>query len=180
VGSWFVTSPPGSACYPGYLALGLTTLLLAAVALLRPPARARDERLWVVGLCLVSICYGYFYRFDQSAAALLALWGRVGLQFLALLSLFSLGQSYAMLPALREVRTRFGYGCVRHPVYALYLLADLATFALQPSAQNAAVAIVGTAANVLRALLEERVLAKEPTYADYKRRVRWRYFPGVF
>jgi protein-S-isoprenylcysteine O-methyltransferase Ste14 len=182
VGDWFWVNPPSSPCYAGNALLALGLLALATVALLRPEARASDGRWWVYLLCAVSIGYPHGYRFEGAADSLmpLVLWGRIALQYLGLLGLLSLGRSYAMLPALRVVRTGGLYAHVRHPVYACYLLADLGSVALQPSLRNAAVAAVGGVTFFLRALLEERVLARDPAYADYMRQVRWRFFPGVF
>ena len=102
-----------------------------------------------------------------------------GLQFLAGTALLSLGKSYALLPALREVRRSFFYGYVRHPVYAMYMLADLIVVLLQPSPWNAGVAAVGASAFFLRATLEEKVLCHDPQYAEYMESVRWRFFPGI-
>jgi protein-S-isoprenylcysteine O-methyltransferase Ste14 len=181
VGSWFWVSPPDAPYRLGYALLGLTTTLLAAVALLRPPARDCDGRWWVYGVCVLAIAYANAYRFDSADFLVrLALWGRMSLQFVANMALLGLGRSYAMLPALREVRTGSFYRLVRHPVYALYLLADLGTVALQPSPWNAGVAVVGATCLFLRARLEERVLCRDPRYAEYMQVVRWRFLPGLY
>ena len=180
VGSWFWLAPPDPAVQLAYMLLALTTGGLAIFALLRPPARHRDERWWVLAICLVSMLYAFGYRFDQQNTHLRVIfWGRMGLQFLAGTALLSLGKSYALLPALREVRRGFFYGYVRHPVYALYILADLIVVFLQPSLWNIGVAALGTGAFYLRARLEERVLRQDPIYANYMQTVPWRFFPGV-
>jgi protein-S-isoprenylcysteine O-methyltransferase Ste14 len=181
ISTWFWLWPPDPAYRPAYVAMALATGALAVVSLFRPAPRGCDDRWPVYGLCLVSITYGLAYRFDATPGSPLPLviWGRAALQLGASLTLLGLGRSYAMLPALRQVRTRFLYGYVRHPVYALYLLADLGTVALQPSPWNAAVAAAGAASMILRARLEERVLGRDPAYADYVRLVPWRFFPGV-
>jgi protein-S-isoprenylcysteine O-methyltransferase Ste14 len=182
VGSWFWQCPPDSPYRFGYLLLAVTTVALAGLALARPPARRWDGRWWVYGVCLLATYYPTAYRFDAAQGELLRglLWGRVVLQLLASAALLSLGRSYAMLPALREVRTGFFYRYVRHPVYALYLLADIGTVALQPSLWNAAVALAGGTLLFWRALLEEKILRNDRAYASYVQRVRWRFFPGLY
>ncbi len=94
--------------------------------------------------------------------------------------LLSLGTSYAMLPALREVRRGFIYRVVRHPVYALYMLADLTLVSLQPSLWNIGIAFLGATTFFLRSTLEEKVLAQDAAYATYRESVPWRFFPGVY
>jgi len=179
VGYWFWNAPADPAYQIAFVLLGAATVTLAAVALLRPPARNQDARWWVYPLCVLSMIYVVGYRFDNDGPVKLIILGRISLQLVAGLMLLSLGRSYAMLPALREVRTRFLYGYVRHPVYALYMLADLAAVTLQPSLWNAGVAGLGAVVFLARALLEERVLCQDPAYANYMRAVRWRFIPGL-
>jgi protein-S-isoprenylcysteine O-methyltransferase Ste14 len=178
---WFATAPANPDAMFGYMLLALTTIALATIALIRPPARSCDERWWVYLICLASICYVFAYRFDPRPGSWLPalFWGRVTLQFLANLWMLSLGQSYGMLPALREVRTRLLYGYVRHPAYAMYMLADFGSVCLQPSLWNAGVALIGATLFYLRARLEEGVLRHDPAYADYMARIRWRFIPGI-
>src|SRR5205823_2938222 len=104
---------------------------------------------------------------------------RITLQFLAATALLSLGKSYALLPALREIRSGFLYAYVRHPVYALYMMADLTVVLFEPSPWNVGVAAIGATAFYLRSRLEERVLCHDPTYTDYMQTVPWRFFPGL-
>lgn len=179
VTAWFWMAPPNPEAQLGYLLLAATTTILALLALVRPPARNCDERWWVYLLCLSSLGYTFAYRFDTRNGMALIFWGRVALQFLANLWMLSLGQSYGMLPALREVRTRLLYRYIRHPAYAMYLLADVAVVCLQPSFWNAGVALTGLALFTMRARLEERVLCHDAAYHDYMARVRWRFLPGV-
>jgi protein-S-isoprenylcysteine O-methyltransferase Ste14 len=181
VGAWFCLGPRDPAYDLGHTLLALSTAGLAAMALCRPPARNRDQRWWVYGLCFLSIFYVNGYRFDPGQGYFAAMvWGRVVIQLLANAALFSLGRSYAMLPALRDVRTGFLYGYVRHPVYAMYMLADLSALTLQPSLWNMGVAAVGATVFLLRAHLEEKVLCQDPIYSEYAQRVRWRFLPGVY
>ncbi len=181
VGSWFWHIPEDPQVLFGYGVLGLATLGLAFMALTRPPARNRDERWWVFAICLISMGYAFGYRFDpQNEQLRMVFWGRIVLQILASTALLSLGKSYALLPALREVRRSAFYRFVRHPVYGMYIMADMVVILLQPSLWNMGIALIGGTAFLLRALLEERVLSHDPVYARYMDTVPWRFFPGIF
>jgi protein-S-isoprenylcysteine O-methyltransferase Ste14 len=181
VASWFWQSNGDAAVQLGYGLIALTTVSLAVMALIRPPARIRDERWWVLGICTISMVYAFNYRFDPSNPNLrFIFWGRIGLQFVAGLALLSLGKSYALLPALRQVRRGFLYSYVRHPVYGMYILADLVVILLQPTFWNLATAAIGATAFYLRSRLEENVLCRDWVYVDYMQAVPWRFIPGVF
>ncbi|HYH67083.1 MAG TPA: hypothetical protein VD866_20475 [Urbifossiella sp.] len=159
------------------------TAVLVGIVLTRPPAAAADTRWWVLLVCGGSLCYPLAYRPAETtvpAYADLLWWGRVSLHLVADIGLITLGHSFAILPALRGVRTRLMYSIVRHPVYTLYLSADLVFLLLQPSPWNGFVAVIGTASFVIRAELEEQVLVTSPTYQEYVRRVRWKFVPGVY
>lgn len=96
------------------------------------------------------------------------------------MSLLSLGQSFAVLPAARGTVTRGLYGFVRHPVYAGELAMIAACFLAGPSL----VALVPLAAAfpcvAVRLLAEERLLHSSEDYRAYAQRVRWRLVPYVW
>lgn len=180
VGKLFWDAPSDPGAQLGFTLLGLTTLVLAGIVLSRPPARNHDARWWVLVLCALSMVYVLAYRYDPANAFMQVIfWGNITFRLLAQIMLLSLGTSYAMLPALRQVRCGFVYRVVRHPVYAMYMLADLTIVLLQPSLWNLGVAGVGAATFYLRSTLEERVLAHDPVYSTYMRHVPWRFIPGV-
>jgi protein-S-isoprenylcysteine O-methyltransferase Ste14 len=99
---------------------------------------------------------------------------------LGIVSLLQLGKSFGVLIAVREVRVRGLYGWVRHPMYLSDILLRLGYCFSHPSWPNAALFLASSACYVLRATLEERFLAGvEPAYADYMRRVPYRFIPGI-
>lgn len=164
-------------------ALALTTLVLIALALRRPPARAVDRRLGVKILCLASTFYVLAYERvpidDDAWLTSVAYWGRLSFHVVAALALISLGTSFALLPALRQVQSGFLYRWVRHPVYSLYMAADVAFLGLQFSWWNLAVAWIAAWLFVQRALIEEALLDGSPEYQDYRQRVPYRFIPFV-
>jgi protein-S-isoprenylcysteine O-methyltransferase Ste14 len=79
-----------------------------------------------------------------------------------------------------KVVTSGPYALVRHPMYAFGLLVFAGAPLMTGSWAALAVAPLAALAVGVRALGEEQVLATElEGYADYARRVRWRFAPGV-
>ncbi|MFO0685005.1 MAG: isoprenylcysteine carboxylmethyltransferase family protein [Sandaracinus sp.] len=98
----------------------------------------------------------------------------------ALGSLATLGRSFAILPARREIVARGPYRLVRHPIY----LAELGML-VTACASRGVLAAIGGAALVLavlvpRILVEERMLGADAAYGAYREKVRFRLVPGVF
>ena len=92
----------------------------------------------------------------------------------------ALGRSFGLMPANRGIVCRGIYKVLRHPIYAGYLVTHAAFLAAHPSLWNLALILVSDSALMIRSVYEERTLAKDPEYADYMTRVRWRVAPGVF
>ena len=93
----------------------------------------------------------------------------------------SLGRSFGILIAHREVRTGGAYALVRHPLYTTDLLFRLGVVLQHPYVYNVVVALLSSLAYVYRAVLEERFLSEQsPVYASYRERVRYRFVPWLF
>jgi protein-S-isoprenylcysteine O-methyltransferase Ste14 len=152
----------------------LVTAGLVAFSLTRAPPFNSDQRPGVWLLCGVSSLY--FLGFEQGNAPSWV----IGLHLLGDACLIYLGRSFAILPARRQVRTGFVYRWVRHPVYASYMLTDIAYVFSTPSAWNLAVALVGGVGLVWRARLEEDVMQRDPQYQRYMRATPHRFVPFLY
>jgi protein-S-isoprenylcysteine O-methyltransferase Ste14 len=95
-------------------------------------------------------------------------------------ALLTLGRSFGFVAADRGLVTRGPYAIARHPIYAAYVLIGVGYLLQSFSARNIAVVALVTAANIGRALAEERVLASSAGYAAYRERVSWRLLPGLW
>ena len=91
----------------------------------------------------------------------------------------SLGRSFGLLPANRGIVCSGLYRFVRHPIYLGYVTTHVAFLAANASIWNTVVLVVADGALLGRTVYEERVLLRDPAYASYQRRVRWRILPGV-
>jgi protein-S-isoprenylcysteine O-methyltransferase Ste14 len=92
----------------------------------------------------------------------------------------SLGRSFGLMPANRGIVRSGLYRLLRHPIYAGYLLSHVAFVAAHPSLWNLAALGIADTALMVRAVIEERTLARDPAYVRYLKTVRWRVCPGVF
>ena len=92
----------------------------------------------------------------------------------------TLGRSFGIVPANRGVVAAGPYNLIRHPIYAGYLITHAAFLMAHPRPWNIAIVLIADTALILRALLEERVLAGDVEYQAYCKRVEWHLVPGVF
>jgi protein-S-isoprenylcysteine O-methyltransferase Ste14 len=99
---------------------------------------------------------------------------------LVIVAKVTLGRSFGIAPANRGVVARGPYNFVRHPIYSGYIVTHIAFVVAHPSPWNAAILTIADVALVVRALIEERVLAGDARYQRYCARVEWHLVPGVF
>ncbi len=92
----------------------------------------------------------------------------------------TLGRSFGCVPAHRGLKLGGPYRLVRHPIYAGYFLSHLAFVLVNPTAWNVGAYVVAYAFQLPRLVSEERFLARDPEYAAYLSRVRWRLVPGIY
>lgn len=100
---------------------------------------------------------------------LFSIWGKLILR-----------RSFGLAAANRGVVRGGAYAFVRHPIYAGYVLVYIGFLLSNPTVWNALVYLGVIALLVVRILAEERVLRRDPAYADFMREVRFRLAPGLF
>lgn len=99
---------------------------------------------------------------------------------ISLMSLFNLGRSFGVRPALRQLATRGPYHFVRHPIYLSYVIADIGYNMEEWNYGTALMVAAGWASLVYRIGAEERMLAHDGQWRDYTTAVRYRLIPGVW
>jgi protein-S-isoprenylcysteine O-methyltransferase Ste14 len=98
---------------------------------------------------------------------------------LAAAAVISLGRSFGIVAANRGIRTGGPYRFVRHPLYSAYILTEIGYLLENPSLRNWCLFAVVMAFQAVRIVEEERTLAEDPAYRDYRERVRSRILPYV-
>jgi protein-S-isoprenylcysteine O-methyltransferase Ste14 len=99
---------------------------------------------------------------------------------LGTLALLNLGRSFGILIAARKIKTDWLYSVVRHPMYLTDIIWKVGMLLFLPYLVNVAVMVFAVGCYVWRAVLEERFLSRFPEYQEYKKRVRYRFVPGIF
>ena len=165
------------------LLLGIACLLFAVVMLFRP--FATDARTDALALLICGLCKTYYWLFEFSvqSSGLKQLLGSIVVFVATLLwmvSVFWLGRSFSILPALREIRTTGPYRFVRHPIYFSYVLLDAGLLLSYPSLFNFVVVGFAIGLYVVRMNMEESLLGRVELYNEYRRRTRFRLIPFVY
>ena len=166
------------------LLLGVASIKLLVGYLLLSRRRLQRRGSWFAWLAAApSLALGYVaLRFstpvDQwpwwCAAMFLA---GCGFTFLALLSL---GKSFSVLPALRQIVSRGPYRWVRHPAYLGQLMLVAACCLASDSWWGVLPLAVGLPLLAARIFVEEQLLRTSAEYVQYAQQVRWRLVPGVW
>jgi protein-S-isoprenylcysteine O-methyltransferase Ste14/uncharacterized membrane protein (UPF0127 family) len=99
---------------------------------------------------------------------------------LALPAVLSLGRSVGLVPAHRGIKTAGSYEFVRHPMYTAHIMTFIGYLICNPSPQNMLIVTATMIALNMRAIFEERLLTQDPSYAEYVRRVPWRFLPHLY
>jgi protein-S-isoprenylcysteine O-methyltransferase Ste14 len=100
--------------------------------------------------------------------------------FLQIAALFSLNRSFAVIPALRNVKQRGLYGIIRHPMYMSYLFLFTGYVLFNATLLNFFYYFLTLTFLFLRIDREEKHLSQDATYRSYKERVRFRVIPFVY
>jgi protein-S-isoprenylcysteine O-methyltransferase Ste14 len=98
---------------------------------------------------------------------------------LAAWAVISLGRSFGIVAANRGIRTSGPYRFVRHPLYSAYIVTETGYLLENPSVRNWCLFGVVMAFQAVRIVEEERTLAEDPAYREYRERVRSRILPYV-
>lgn len=98
----------------------------------------------------------------------------------SLIAIYTLGRSFGIIAANREIKTSGVYKIIRHPLYAGESLWFLSLVLQHISVFNVALYLVQSACQIRRLLEEETLLQKDEKYAQYMKEVPWRVIPGIF
>ena len=161
-------------------------LLVLGIALVRRPPSLIDRSVPAGLAVIVAYAYPYAQMLCLRWTAGEPAWPAAGFALvtlaagLSLVSLATLGGSFGVRPALRELVTEGPYRAARHPMYLAYVLADIGVNLQEWNAAGIPLVIAGWASLLYRIHAEERLLARDPAWPAYAAQVRWRLLPGIW
>ena len=91
-----------------------------------------------------------------------------------------LGRSFGCVPANRGLKLTGPYCFIRHPMYAGYLISQVAFLMMNPTVWNFVLYGTCYSLQIPRLLNEERLLENDPQYRAYQARVKYRLIPFLF
>ncbi len=170
-------------CITLLVALLFRNTSITLVFLLRRPSKLTSRNVgdWIAAVGGTFITYLYtnqatpIYLFVVPAAYVVM----IVTAFLSTICIINLGRSFGLVPANRGVKTDLLYGIVRHPLYLLYTIYDLAVISLAFSSHNCCICILHALFSYLRARREENILMRDSAYREYVSKTRYMFLPGV-
>ena len=158
-------------------------LLFVTMAARRPPVRVTPKPLYWLTAFVATYWSFMTLGFMEKGVQLAPIAVTHGLALVSLViavgARVSLGRNIGFVPAQREGVTSWAYSLVRHPIYAgvFFSYAGIVLRGFTPL--NALIMIIGVGLFIVKTLMEEDFLAEDPTYAQYMKRVRYRWIPGI-
>ena len=165
------------------LLLLVSEALVVVLTVMRRRAKAVDRSVAAAIVTIISVAGPSLVR-ASAAGPLLPDVATAVLSFAGLCLVIAgkvvLGRSFGLVPANRGVVASGPYLLVRHPIYSGYLITHIGFLLAHPSVWNIVLLGVADTALIVRALYEERILARDERYREYCGRVGWHLVPGVF
>jgi len=96
------------------------------------------------------------------------------------ISLFSLGRSFGILPSNRNIKISGAYRLIRHPLYVSELIFYSGFLMVNGSIRNVGLILLILIGQIWRAVIEENLLSRDPVYLRYCLQVRYRFIPGLY
>lgn len=171
------------ACLTLLIALLFRNTSITLVFLLRRPSKLTSRNIgdWIAAIGGTFITYLYtgqakpIFSFIVPTAYVVM----IVTAFLSTVCIINLGRSFGLVPANRGVKTELLYGIVRHPLYLLYTVYDIAVISLAFSTHNCCICILHALFSFLRAKREEKILMQDEAYREYVSKTRYMFLPGV-
>lgn len=156
----------------------MSCIVLFFVIRVAPSKVSSDPRDWVIAFLGTALPM-LMQPTGAAEIASLFLLQLIGL-LIAIIGIISLNNSFAIIPALRNVKTGGLYGMIRHPIYFGYLLFMTCMLLQNISLPNAIIYFAIVGADIYRIIAEEKILSEHAQYELYKDRVKWRLLPFIW
>lgn len=168
---------------PGIVLVAQALVFLATMVSRKTPIRVSTNP-WYWLLTFVETYWLFLViAVVRSGRAIVPHWASDSLATFSLLLMIwarlSLGRSIGLVPAQRTLVKHGAYRYMRHPIYLATSL-NLVAVALDGySPMNLTIVALGIFWFGLKSVVEESYLRSDPQYAEYMRRVPWRWLPGI-
>lgn len=100
--------------------------------------------------------------------------------FVSLSAKICLGRSFAIVAAIRIVKTYGPYRIIRHPMYAGYMLTSIGFLLYNFSLWNICAISCAWSVQILRIRAEEKILSTDPQWLLWSKQVRWKLLPFLY
>lgn len=154
----------------------ITLFFLIRIAPAKVSMKPLDWGMAVLGTCLPMLIAPVTADNEVVILMLLQFFGI----FMATIATISLNTSFAIVPAIRNIKTGGLYSIIRHPIYFSYFLTFTCVVLQNFSLVNIVVLLALYATDIYRIKAEEKILSEDPGYDLYKMRVRYRLIPFVW
>jgi len=166
------------------ISFAVQNIIMVSLFLVRKNHRAINTNIFDQCIALIAFCSGAAFIGQPvsggTTIGIIAVTVIIAANILGAVTLINLGRSFGILIALREVKTSGLYSVVRHPMYFTDILLRVGYVIYHFNLFTVSVFTASTLCYLYRALLEEKFLSQDPSYAEYMKNVRYRFIPGVF
>jgi protein-S-isoprenylcysteine O-methyltransferase Ste14 len=161
----------------------LIHFITAILFLTRKPNKGISSNIFVHIVSIASVMYFYLFDWKTDIHIIPDIIKLIVVSvggILTILSLLSLYKSFGVLVSYREIRTKYMYKFIRHPIYLSYIVMDCGVVLAYFNLINAIVFVIAIGLFLLRIYYEESFLSNYGEYIEYKKRVRYRLIPFIY
>ena len=169
--------------HPMYLCILIHNTILMFFFLTRRKSKNISSRIsdWLIPI--LTLCCAMLLRPSAFILTQITLFSGM-LQYIGivaiLMSLLSLGRSFGIVPANRNIVSAGAYKIVRHPLYLSEMIFYIGFVMGNPVMKNIILICLILIGQLWRSISEESILSLDSDYCKYKQRVKYRFLPGLF
>jgi protein-S-isoprenylcysteine O-methyltransferase Ste14 len=162
----------------------LQNIVLTAIVFIRKPHRAMEKNIF--SQCVATIAFFSGAAFmgqaptGNSQVESISEIVMILSNLLGIVTVISLGKSFGILIAVRDVKSSGIYSIIRHPMYCTDILLRIGFVINHFNWFTVIMLVFSSSCYVYRAILEEKFLKGFQEYREYAARVRYRFIPYIF
>ena len=160
----------------------ICNFIMGVILILNNSSKAKSSPLYKpywLGMILCNIFIVKMIENSCPAIHIASLLYAIGF-IIVMLSLFSLGQSFAVTPMLSKIKTQYIYRYVRHPMYLGESMMLFSCVLASETIMSILIFFLYIANTLLRIQEEEKLLLQTDEYKEYCSKTRWKLFPYIW